>query len=400
MKKDSKIYIAGHRGMVGSAIERKYRSLGYTNIITRTRKELDLLDQQAVQEFFSKEKPDYVILAAAKVGGIIANNTYRAQFIYENIQIQNNVIHQSHLHGVKKLLFLGSSCIYPKLSPQPMKEDSLLTDDLEYTNEPYAIAKIAGMKMCEEYNLQYGTNFIAVMPTNLYGPNDNYDLEKSHVLPALVRKMHLGKCLEQNDWKLIRNDLNKRPIEGTNGTADEKEIIQILEKYGIAIHEANNNEKPAHSGPQKVNVTLWGTGSPKREFLHSDDMADACVYLMKNTDFNDLVKYSLSKEQLTTDVKKVLNEKEYISLIANHPISIKNTHINIGTGKDLSIKELAGLIRAITGFKGAIIWDTSKPDGTPRKLMDVSKINELGWKEKINLEEGIKKVYNSYIEKT
>jgi len=400
MKKDSKIYIAGHRGMVGSAIERKYRSLGYTNIITRTRKELDLLDQQAVQEFFSKEKPDYVILAAAKVGGIIANNTYRAQFIYENIQIQNNVIHQSHLHGVKKLLFLGSSCIYPKLSPQPMKEDSLLTDDLEYTNEPYAIAKIAGMKMCEEYNLQYGTNFIAVMPTNLYGPNDNYDLEKSHVLPALVRKMHLGKCLEQNDWKLIRNDLNKRPIEGINGTADEKEIIQILEKYGIAIHEANNNEKPAHSGPQKVNVTLWGTGSPKREFLHSDDMADACVYLMKNTDFNDLVKYSLSKEQLTTDVKKVLNEKEYISLIANHPISIKNTHINIGTGKDLSIKELAGLIRAITGFKGAIIWDTSKPDGTPRKLMDVSKINELGWKEKINLEEGIKKVYNSYIEKT
>ena len=387
MDKTSKIYIAGHRGMVGSAIERKYRSLGYTNIITRTRQELDLLDQQAVQTFFQQEKPEYVILAAAKVGGIIANNTYRAQFIFENIQIQNNVIHQSYLHGVKKLLFLGSSCIYPKLSPQPMKEDSLLTDDLEYTNEPYAIAKIAGMKMCEEYNLQYGTNYIAVMPTNLYGPNDNYDLEKSHVLPALIRKMHLGKCLENNDWNGLAQDLNLRPIEGTDGSSPQDEVLKILEKYGIT----RNNEG-------KVHVTLWGTGHPKREFLHSDDMADACVYLMENTEFNDLVRYSLKEDQSAPEIEERLSQKAYISIISEHRISIKNTHINIGTGKDLSIKELAVMIKQTTGYQGEIIWDTSKPDGTPRKLMDVSKINALGWSERISLEEGIKMVYERYRE--
>ena len=387
MDKTSKIYIAGHRGMVGSAIERKYRSLGYTNIITRTRQELDLLDQQAVQTFFQQEKPEYVILAAAKVGGIIANNTYRAQFIFENIQIQNNVIHQSYLHGVKKLLFLGSSCIYPKLSPQPMKEDSLLTDDLEYTNEPYAIAKIAGMKMCEEYNLQYGTNYIAVMPTNLYGPNDNYDLEKSHVLPALIRKMHLGKCLENNDWNGLAQDLNLRPIEGTDGSSPQDEVLKILEKYGIT----RNNEG-------KVHVTLWGTGHPKREFLHSDDMADACVYLMENTEFNDLVRYSLKEDQRASEIEEKLSQKAYISIISEHRISIKNTHINIGTGKDLSIKELAVMIKQTTGYQGEIIWDTSKPDGTPRKLMDVSKINALGWSERISLEEGIKMVYERYRE--
>lgn len=387
MDKTSKIYIAGHRGMVGSAIERKYRSLGYTNIITRTRQELDLLDQQAVQTFFQQEKPEYVILAAAKVGGIIANNTYRAQFIFENIQIQNNVIHQSYLHGVKKLLFLGSSCIYPKLSPQPMKEDSLLTDDLEYTNEPYAIAKIAGMKMCEEYNLQYGTNYIAVMPTNLYGPNDNYDLEKSHVLPALIRKMHLGKCLENNDWNGLAQDLNLRPIEGTDGSSPQDEVLKILEKYGIT----RNNEG-------KVHVTLWGTGHPKREFLHSDDMADACVYLMENTEFNDLVRYSLKEDQSAPEIEERLSQKAYISIISEHRISIKNTHINIGTGKDLSIKELAVMIKQTIGYQGEIIWDTSKPDGTPRKLMDVSKINALGWSERISLEEGIKMVYERYRE--
>lgn len=317
MRKDSKIYIAGHRGLVGSAIVKSLREKGYTNLIHKTHKELDLMSQLAVEAFFETEKPEYVILAAAKVGGIVANNTYRADFIYENLQIQNNVIHQSYLNGVKKLLFLGSTCIYPKNCPQPMKEESLLTSELEYTNEPYAIAKIAGIKMCESYNLQYGTNFISVMPTNLYGANDNFDLETSHVLPALLRKIHEAK---------------------TNG---DKE------------------------------VEIWGSGKPRREFLYSKDMADACVFIMENRDFKDTY--------------------------AKDETEIRNTHINIGTGIDISIKELALTIKKIVGYKGELHFDTSKPDGTMVKLTDPSKLNALGWKHTIELEDGIRKVYTWYL---
>jgi len=317
MKSDSKIYIAGHRGLVGSAIVKSLKQKGYTNLIYRTHSELDLMKQAAVETFFQSEKPDYVILAAAKVGGIIANNTYRADFIYENLQIQNNVIHQSYLHGVKKLLFLGSTCIYPKNSPQPMKEEYLLTSELEYTNEPYAIAKIAGIKMCESYNLQYGTNFISVMPTNLYGPNDNFDLETSHVLPALIRKIHEAKI---------------------------------------------NGDKE---------VEIWGNGKSKREFLYSEDMADACVFIMKNRDFKD-----------------TYDEKD---------IEIRNTHINIGTGIDISIQDLAEIIKKIVGFEGKFYFNTSKPDGTMMKLTDPSKLNALGWNHTMELEEGIRKVYAWYL---
>ncbi len=361
MKKSDKIYIAGHRGMVGSAIKRNLEAKGFNNIIYRTSAELDLTSQQAVAKFFAAEKPDYVVLAAAKVGGIIANNTYRAQFIYENMMIQNNVIHQAYVHGVQKLLFLGSSCIYPKLAAQPMTEDALLTGDLEYTNEPYAIAKISGIKMCESYNLQYGTNFISVMPTNLYGPNDNYDLEKSHVLPALIRKMHLGKCLMSGDTEALRADLNKLPVEGVDGTASDADILGILAKYGITLS--------AEGGETKASVTLWGTGSPFREFLYADDLAEACVYCLQQVNF--------------ADVKGEGKE-------------VKNTHINIGTGVDLSIKDLAEKVKSIVGFEGELVWDSSKPDGTPKKLMDVSKMHQLGWKEQVGLDEGITTVYKNY----
>ena len=359
MNKNAKIYIAGHQGMVGSAIYRELKKKGYTNFVLRTRTELDLTNQQAVKAFFETEKPEYVILAAAKVGGIVANNTYRAQFIYENLQIQNNIIHQSYLNKVKKLLFLGSSCIYPKNAPQPLKEEYLLTDELEYTNEPYAIAKIAGIKMCESYNLQYGTNFISVMPTNLYGKNDNYDLEKSHVLPALIRKMHLGKCLLENNWEALRQDLNKNPIEGVSGKNTETEILDILKKYGIS------------SSSNEISIELWGSGKPLREFLYVDDLADACVFLIENIDFKDV--------------------------IDNNTQEIRNTHINIGTGKDLPIKDLAELVKNTVGFTGNIVWNTNKPDGTFKKQLDVSKLNKLGWKEKVNLEQGIKLVYDNYI---
>jgi len=318
MKKNSKIYIAGHNGLVGSAITANLKAKGYQNLVYRTHKELDLLDQRAVAIFFEKEQPEYVILAAAKVGGIVANNTYRADFIYENLQIQNNVIHQSYINKVKKLLFLGSTCIYPKNSPQPMNEDSLLTSELEYTNEPYAIAKIAGIKMCESYNLQYGTNFISVMPTNLYGPNDNFDLETSHVLPALLRKIHEAKV---------------------------------------------NNEDT---------VKIWGSGRPRREFLYSEDMADACVFLLENREFMDM--YS-------SDVDEV-----------------RNTHINIGTGVDISIKELAETIKQIVGYSGTFYYDDTKPDGTIVKLTDPSKLNKLGWKYKVELRDGIKMMYAWYID--
>lgn len=345
MEINSKIYIAGHTGLVGSSIVRVLKKYGFSNIITKTHKELDLTVENDVKEFFVKEKPEYVFLAAAKVGGIIANNTYRAKFIYDNLQIQNNIIHHSYISGVKKLLFLGSSCIYPKNCPQPIKEEYLLTGELEYTNEPYAIAKIAGIKMCESYNIEYGTNFISVMPTNLYGVNDNYDLEKSHVLPALIRKIHLSKLLYEDKFEDINKNLNTKNFS-------ESELI--LEKFGIS----------------KDSVEIWGTGNPRREFLHSDDLAEACYYIMSNINFKDLIK----------------NIDE-----------IKNTHINIGTGKDISIKELALLIKDIVGFKGDLYFNNSKPDGTNQKLLNIDKISKLGWKAEINLRQGIELVYRNYI---
>ena len=336
MNKDAKIYIAGHNGMVGSAIAKVLKEKGYTNLIGKSSQELDLRDHLAVRAFFEWAKPEYVFLAAAKVGGIIANNTYRAEFIYDNLMIQNNVIHQSYLNRVKKLLFLGSTCIYPRECPQPMKEESLLTGPLEFTNEPYAIAKIAGIKMCESYNIQYGTNFLSVMPTNLYGPNDNFDLEKSHVLPALIRKIHLGKCLEENNWDAIRQDLTKRPIEGIGGTSSNQEILAILSSYGI-----NQISSP-------TSVEIWGSGKPFREFLWSEDMADACVHIMENINFDDLM------ARIKIDSRS--NE-------------VRNTHINIGTGKEISIKELAELVKSIVGFKGELYFNSSKPDGHLENLL-------------------------------
>ncbi|MGE4472870.1 MAG: GDP-L-fucose synthase family protein [Sulfuricurvum sp.] len=346
MEQNSKIYIAGHRGLVGSAIVENLREKGYTNIVVRTHHELDLCDQQAVSAFFSTEKPEYVFLAAAKVGGIIANNTYRGEFIYENLMIQNNVIHQSYLHGVKKLMFLGSTCIYPKNASQPMREEALLTDTLEYTNEPYAIAKIAGIKMCESYNLQYGTNYISVMPTNLYGPNDNFDLEKSHVLPALIRKIHLAKLLYENNVQAVLADLKMDSPE---------KALSYLQGFGV-------------SGER---VEIWGTGKPMREFLWSEDMADACVFLMENRDFKDT--FSATKE-------------------------IRNTHINIGTGIDISIHDLAYMVREIVGYQGELYFNTDKPDGTMKKLTDVSKLHAMGWKHRVELQQGIEKMYGWYLQ--
>ncbi|TVZ27515.1 GDP-L-fucose synthase [Gillisia sp. Hel_I_86] len=366
MNTNSKIYIAGHTGLVGSAILSKLKSKGYSNLLLRTHKELDLTNSGTVSKFFKKEKPEYVFLAAAKVGGISANNEYRADFIYVNLMIQNNIIHNSYLNNVKKLLFLGSTCIYPKNCPQPMKESYLLTDVLEYTNEPYAIAKIAGIKMCESYNVQYQTNFISVMPTNLYGPNDNFDLEKSHVLPALLRKMHLGKALEDNNWGGLRNDFEKFPINGISKNATQTEIRRILAQYGI-IEEDN-----------KVKIEIWGSGNPKREFLWSEDMADACVFLMEKVNFKDIPEVSSSIKE---NVKK----------------EIRNTHINIGTGEEISIKELACSIQDIVGFKGELFFNENKPDGTMRKLTDPSKLKKLGWSFNTSLDEGIKKVYDWYL---
>jgi len=355
--------------MVGSAIRRNLADNGYSNLVFTPFPPYDLIDQKTVADFFKKEKPEYVVLAAARVGGILSNNKYRAQFIYENLMIQNNIIHNSYLSGVKKLLFLGSSCIYPGKCPQPIKEEYLLTGGLEYTNEPYAVAKIAGLKMCESYNVQYGTNYISVMPANLYGPNDNYNLETSHVLPALIRKMHLGKCMENGDWTAIRRDLKKYPVEAINESSSETELLEILNKFGLAF--CKNALNDTQNNPDQVTITLWGTGSPFREFLFVDDLAEACVYIMEHVDFKNLV----------TDYKSVLN-----------------THINIGTGKDIRIKDLAQVIKKIVGFKGNLNWDNSKPDGTFRKLLDVTRINRLGWKEKIGLEEGIATVYKKYID--
>lgn len=345
MNKDSKIYVAGHRGLVGSAIVKNLQARGYTNLISRTHHELELCDQRAVAEFFATEKPEYVFLSAAKVGGIVANNTYRGEFIYENLMVQNNVIHQSYLNGVTKLLFLGSTCIYPKNAPQPIREDYLLTGPLEYTNEPYAIAKIAGIKMCESYNLQYGTNYISVMPTNLYGPNDNFDLEKSHVLPAMIRKIHLAKLLSENNTAAILDDLQMDNLE---------KALVYLSRLGVS------SEK----------VEIWGTGKPKREFMWSEDLADACVFLMESRDFKNT--FSTTNE-------------------------IRNSHINIGTGVDISIHDLAYLIRDIIGYSGELYFNTDKPDGTMKKLTDVSKLHALGWKHSIELREGIKKLYGWYL---
>lgn len=359
MEKNAKIFIAGHRGLVGSAILKNLKEKGYTNFVLRTHKELDLCNQTAVSEFFEKEKPEYVFLAAAFVGGIVANSTYRADFIYRNLQIQNNVIYQSHLTGVKKLLFLGSTCIYPGNAPQPMKEECLLTSELEYTNEPYALAKIAGLKMCESFNLQYGTNYIAVMPTNLYGPNDNFDLERSHVLPALIRKAHLGKCLSESNWDAIRSDFNRYPVEGVDGKATQEAILAKLNKYGITC-EANG----------KISIEIWGTGAPLREFLWSEDMADACVFVMEQVDFANLK--------------------------GNNP-QVRNCHINIGTGKELSIKDLAFLIADKVGFTGNIVFNASKPDGTLRKLTDPAKLHSLGWTHKVELEDGVRQMYDWYL---
>ena len=365
MEKNSKIYVAGHTGLVGSAIWKSLQLKGYYNLIGKTINELDLMVPAAVDSFFKTEKPEYVFLAAAKVGGIVANNTYRGQFIYENLMIQNNIIHHAYKYGVKKLLFLGSTCIYPGNAPQPMPEDCLLTSPLEYTNEPYAIAKIAGIKMCESYNIQYGTNFLSVMPTNLYGPNDNYNLEKSHVLPALIRKIYLGKCLEDNNWDAIKNDLNKRPVEGINGLGGEEQITEILSKYGISVDNTGSESQ------NKVSVEIWGSGSPLREFLWSEELADACVFVMENVNFSDLADFS---------------KKE-----------IRNTHINIGTGKEISIKNLAYLIKEKIGFKGNLVFNTAKPDGTLRKLTDPSKLHSLGWHHKIEIEEGVERMQTWYI---
>ncbi len=348
MEKTSKIYVAGHQGLVGSALVRKLRVEGYTHIITRTHRELDLIRQDQVETFFKEERPDYVFLAAAKVGGIWGNNMYPAQFIYENIAIQSNIIHASYLYEAKKLLFLGSSCIYPKLCPQPIKEEFLLSGYLESTNEPYAIAKIAGIKTCQSYNRQYKTRYISVMPNNLYGPNDNFNLETSHVLPAMIRKFHLAKLAAARNWEGVQKD------EAVHGP------IPNEMKISMGLDPITN--QPADPPANPPAVTLWGTGSPRREFLHVNDLADACLFLMNNYDESEL--------------------------------------INIGWGKDQTIRELAEMISDIVGYNGSIKWDSGKPDGTPRKILDVSKLAEKGWRAKIDLEEGIQEVYRWYLGET
>ncbi len=354
MEKNSKIYVAGHRGLVGSAIWKNLESKGYTNLTGRTHSQLDLMDAVAVKRFFDDEQPEYVVLAAAHVGGIMANLKYRADFIYQNLQIQQNVIGESWRHGVKKLLFLGSTCIYPREAPQPIPETALLTASLEYTNEPYAIAKIAGLKMCESFNLQYGTNYIAVMPTNLYGPNDNFNLETSHVMPAMIRKMHLAKMLNENDIDGLRADLDRRPVEGVDGSASQHDIKALLYRYGI----------------DRDRLLLWGTGAPIREFLWSEDMADASVYCLEHIDFDD---------------------------VRGSDAEVRNCHINIGSGKEITIRQLAELVKEAVGYCGDIEWDSTKPDGTLRKLTDVSKLHSLGWRHSMEIEQGVPALYKWYL---
>ena len=395
LDKNSKIYVAGHHGLVGSAIWNNLLQRGYTNLVGRSHKELDLTDQVAVKQFFDEEKPDAVVLAAAFVGGIMANMLYRADFIMMNMKIQCNVISEAYAHGVKKLLFLGSTCIYPKNAPQPMKEDCLLTSPLEYTNEEYAIAKIAGLKMCESYNLQYGTNYIAVMPTNLYGPNDNFHLENSHVMPAMMRKVYLAKLIHDGAWDKIRRDLTIRPV-GANlkengeqvryvidGNSDEALIRKILAWYGIEDNK----------------VTLWGTGKPLREFLWSEDMADASVHVLLNVDFKDIIgieKYSSVHYGVAADGVVDRNHSTgrggYIPSLGE----IRNCHINVGTGKELTIRELSELVVKAVGFEGTVEFDASKPDGTMRKLIDVSKLHSLGWHHHVEIEDGVQRLFEWY----
>ncbi|MGI6243430.1 MAG: GDP-L-fucose synthase family protein [Prevotella sp.] len=397
LDKNSKIYIAGHHGLVGSAIWRNLEARGYHNLVGRSHRELDLTNQAAVKQFFDEEQPDAVVLAAAFVGGIMANSLYRADFIMQNMKIQCNVIEQAYLHGVKKLLFLGSTCIYPKNAPQPMKEDALLTSPLEYTNEEYAIAKIAGLKMCESYNLQYGTNYIAVMPTNLYGPNDNFHLENSHVLPAMMRKVYLAKLIHDGNWDAIRVDMNKRPInppsklaeqigeENVDGNNDKERILKALAFYGIEDNQ----------------VTLWGDGSPLREFLWSEDMADASVHVLLNVDFKDIIgieKYSSVFYGVKTDGVVDRNNSEGRGGAIPSLGEIRNCHINVGTGKELTIKALSDLVVKTVGFGGEVAWDATKPNGTPRKLIDVTKLHKLGWTHRVEIEQGVQKLYDWYQE--
>ena len=382
LQKDTKIYVAGHRGLVGSAIWKNLEARGYHNLVGRTHSELDLTNQAQVRAFFD-EQPEAVVLAAAHVGGIMANSLYRADFIMLNMQMQCNVISESFRHNVKKLLFLGSTCIYPKNATQPIKEDELLTSPLEYTNEEYALAKISGLKMCESYNLQYGTNYIAVMPTNLYGPNDNFHLENSHVMPAMMRKIYLAKLINEGDWQAIRTDLNKRPVEGVDGTATEERILEVLSKYGIS-----NNA-----------VQLWGTGKPLREFLWSEDMADASVHVLLNVDFSDIIgieKYSSVFYGAEINGQNDRNSNAGRGGAIPALGEIRNCHINVGTGKEITIKELAMLIAKAVDFKGDIQFDASKPDGTPRKLTDVTKLNNLGWKHKVEIADGVGKLFAWY----
>ena len=397
LEKDAKIYIAGHNGLVGSAIWKNLEARGYHNLVGRSHRELDLTDQYAVRDFFDKERPDAVVLAAAFVGGIMANSLYRADFIMMNMKIQCNVISEAYAHGVKKLLFLGSTCIYPKNAPQPMKEDCLLTSELEYTNEEYAIAKIAGLKMCESYNLQYGTNYIAVMPTNLYGPNDNFHLENSHVMPAMMRKVYLAKMLADGNWDAIRKDLKNRPVganikeEGKvvryviDGDSDEALILKILAFYGI-----ENNK-----------VSLWGTGTPLREFLWSEDMADASVHVLLNVNFSDVCgheKYSSVHFGVSADGVVDRNHSTGRGGAIPSLGEIRNCHINVGTGKELTIRELSELVVKTVGFEGEVVFDTTKPDGTMRKLIDVSKLHSLGWTHKVEIEEGVRRLFEWYKE--
>ena len=393
LSKDSKIYVAGHHGLVGSAIWNNLLQRGYKNLVGRSHKELDLTDQLAVRHFFDEERPDAVVLAAAFVDGIMANSLYRADFIMQNMKMQCNVISEAYAHGVKKLLFLGSTCIYPKNAPQPMKEDCLLTSPLEYTNEEYAIAKIAGLKMCESYNLQYGTNYIAVMPTNLYGPNDNFHLENSHVMPAMMRKVYLAKLIHDGDWEKIAIDLNKRPVEGITGEglnahssafkSQSQKVLDVLAKYGIYDNK----------------VVLWGTGTPLREFLWSEDMADASVHVLLNVNFSDIIgieKYSSVHYGASTDGSVDRNHSAGRGGALPQLGEIRNCHINVGTGKELTIRELSELVVKAVGFEGTVEFDASKPDGTMRKLIDVEKLHSLGWTHKVEIEDGVQRLFEWY----
>ncbi len=395
MDKSSKIYIAGHHGLVGSAIWNNLKSRGYTNLVGRTHKELDLTDQNAVKKFFDEEKPDAVVLAAAFVGGIMANSLYRADFIMMNMKIQCNVISEAYAHGVEKLLFLGSTCIYPKNAPQPMKEDCLLTSELEYTNEEYAIAKIAGLKMCESYNLQYGTNYIAVMPTNLYGPNDNFHLENSHVMPAMMRKVYLAKLINDNNWGAIRSDLKIRPV-GANIKENGETVRYVIDE---ASDESVIRKVLAFYGIEDNLVRLWGTGTPLREFLWSEDMADASVHLLLNVNFSDIIgidKYSSVHYGVAADGVVDRNHSTGRGGAIPSLGEIRNCHINVGTGKELTIRQLSELVVKAVGFKGVVEFDTTKPDGTPRKLIDVEKLHSLGWTHKVEIEDGVQRLFEWY----